>query len=77
MTIYIDCSYGASGDMLVGALIDIGADFETIKEKLKGITEVSDVSAEKVKKSGVSATKFNVKFESDYEKYTTLLLTEV
>lgn len=72
-TLYIDCSYGASGDMLVGALIDLGADFGIIKEKLKNIPEVSEISAEKVKKSGISATKFNVKFESDYEEYFALV----
>lgn len=73
MTLYIDCSYGASGDMLVGALIDLGADFGKIKEKLKNIPEVSEISVEKVKKSGTSAAKFNVKFDSDYEKYLDLI----
>jgi len=73
MTLYFDCSYGASGDMLVGALIDIGADFEIIKEKLKNIPEVSEISVEKVEKSGVFATKFNVKFNSCREEYVTLI----
>jgi hypothetical protein len=73
MTLYIDCSYGASGDMLAGALIDLGADFSVIKDKLKNIPGVSEISAGKVKKSGVSATKFNVKFNSNHEEYVNLI----
>jgi len=73
MTLYFDCSYGAAGDMLVGALIDLGADFKIIKEKLKNIEGVSGISIKKIEKSGISATKFNVKFDSDYEEYLVLI----
>lgn len=73
MTLYIDCSYGASGDMLAGALIDLGADFSVIKDKLKNIPEVSGISTGKVIKSGIPATKFNVKFNSECEEYVNLI----
>ncbi|NUM54942.1 MAG: nickel pincer cofactor biosynthesis protein LarC [Candidatus Hydrogenedentes bacterium] len=59
--LYFDCFSGASGDMIVGALLDLGVDFE----KLRGALESLDVSgyavtATKVKKKGVMATQFNV-----------------
>jgi len=36
-TLYFDCFCGAAGDMLVGALIDAGADFELLKKSLDRI----------------------------------------
>jgi len=60
-TLYFDCFSGAAGDMIVGALIDAGADFEKIRDGLMSLgVEGYDVAIEKVKKKGVMATKFNV-----------------
>ena len=33
-TIYFDCFAGAAGDMLVGALIDVGLDFAALEGEL-------------------------------------------
>ena len=33
-TIYFDCFAGAAGDMLVGALIDVGLDFAALEDEL-------------------------------------------
>ncbi len=33
--LYIDCFAGISGDMFVGALLDIGLDFNFLKKELK------------------------------------------
>lgn len=67
--LYLDCSSGVSGDMLIGALIDLEADFENIKEKLSGI---ADLSVRNVKKAGVNAKKFDAKFKLRKRKYVDL-----
>jgi len=68
--LHLDCSYGVSGDMLVGALIDLGADFKPMKETLSGIAELS---LRDVTKAGIPAKKFDVRFDSDSRSYTELV----
>ena len=34
-TIYFDCFSGASGDMLLGALVDLGLDVDRLREELR------------------------------------------
>jgi uncharacterized protein (TIGR00299 family) protein len=59
--LYFDCFSGISGDMVLGALVDAGLPFEDLKRAL-GSLAVSgyDVTASRVLRAGVSATKFNV-----------------
>lgn len=58
---YFDCFNGASGDMILGALIDAGLSFERLCESLDGLRlDGYDVSARKVTKQGFAATKFDV-----------------
>ena len=59
--LYFDCFSGISGDMVVGAFLDAGLPFADLKAAL-GSLAVSgyDVTAEKVLRAGVSATKFSV-----------------
>jgi len=60
--LYIDCFSGISGDMMLGALIDLGIDFNFLKEELKKIKiDGYEIELIKVKKSGISASKFEVK----------------
>jgi len=60
-TLYFDCFCGAAGDMIVGALIDAGADYEKIKESLSTLdVDGYELSCEKVNKHGTMATKFDV-----------------
>ena len=56
-TLYFDCFAGASGDMILGALIAAGADARALQEQL-ALLDVSDfeVSFETVDRSGISAT---------------------
>jgi pyridinium-3,5-bisthiocarboxylic acid mononucleotide nickel chelatase len=58
---YFDCFSGCSGDMVLGALLDAGLSLEDLKEAL-GSLDVSgySLSCEKVKRSSITATKFNV-----------------
>jgi pyridinium-3,5-bisthiocarboxylic acid mononucleotide nickel chelatase len=58
---YFDCFSGCSGDMILGALLDAGLSLEALKESL-GSLEISGytLSCEKVKRSAITATKFNV-----------------
>ena len=65
-TLYFDCFCGASGDMIVGALIDAGADFAKIEAGLAslGLTGYK-LSAERVMKHGVGATQFRVAVDED------------
>lgn len=60
-TLYFDCFSGAAGDMIVGALIDAGADFAKVRDPLMSLgVQGFDVAIEKVKKKGVMSTKFHV-----------------
>ncbi len=60
--LYFDCFSGISGDMALGALLDAGLPIADLKRAL-GSLAVSgfDVSAERVLRAGVSATKFSVR----------------
>ncbi len=59
--LYFDCFAGAAGDMIVGALLDAGLPFDELKRALGSLAvEGWDVSADKVLKTGVTATKFRV-----------------
>ncbi len=59
--LYFDCFAGAAGDMILGALLDAGLPFDELKRALGSLAvEGWDVSAERVVKTGVTATKFRV-----------------
>jgi hypothetical protein len=59
--LYFDCFSGISGDMTLGALIDAGLPLDDLTRAL-GSLAIGDVElrAEKVLRTGVSATKFSV-----------------
>src|SRR5258708_2315074 len=59
--LYLDCFSGASGDMILGALLDLGLPLDALKGALGSLAvEYGDVSAERVSRAGVSATKFRL-----------------
>ena len=60
---YLDAFSGISGDMLVGALADAGADSCAITDALGSLASGAMVSFEKVKRCGIAATKFHVKVD--------------
>lgn len=58
---YFDCSSGISGDMILGALIDCGADFDYIKKELLKLNLDFEISHQRVKKGAISAIKVIIK----------------
>ncbi len=55
---YFDCIAGISGDMALGALIDAGADFESVREELGSLPlEPFDLDIEEVERQGVHAVR--------------------
>ena len=60
--LYLDCFSGASGDMLIGALLDAGLPFDMLRTALGSLAldDECTVSAEQVSRSGIAATKFTV-----------------
>jgi len=60
---YLDAFSGISGDMLVGALADAGADSSAIIDALRSLAGGAAVAFEKVKRCGIAASKFHVRAE--------------
>ncbi len=60
ITCYLDAFSGISGDMLVGALADAGADRKTIIDAIASLETGAVVSFTQVKRCGIGATKFHV-----------------
>jgi uncharacterized protein (TIGR00299 family) protein len=59
---YFDCFSGISGDMTLGALVDVGCPLDRLREDLKGLGVPGwQISAEKVWKNGVAATRVSVR----------------
>ncbi len=71
--LYFDCTYGISGDMTLGALIDAGADFEELKNRLSELS-VKNFSLEKktIKRCGISAVKIDVITNHEHESHRSL-----
>lgn len=59
--LYLDCVGGISGDMLLGALIDLGLDIKILRRELAklGLDEF-EVSARRGERQGITGTKFDV-----------------
>lgn len=60
-TAYFDCFAGISGDMTIGALLDLGIDFQILDQELRKLKlEGWEIKQGKVLRGGVAATKFDV-----------------
>ncbi|HEX6304182.1 MAG TPA: nickel pincer cofactor biosynthesis protein LarC [Anaerolineales bacterium] len=58
---YFDCIAGASGDMILGALIDAGLSLSDLQERLSALHLPGfELHSRKVVKSGISATKVDI-----------------
>jgi uncharacterized protein (TIGR00299 family) protein len=64
---YFDCFSGISGDMVLGALVDAGADLRQIESGLRGLgLENWSISAEKVERGAICATHVKVTSKEDH-----------
>ena len=60
-TLYFDCFSGISGDMIMGALIDLGLDVNFLKKELEKLDLRNyKIEAKKIVKNGIASTKFDV-----------------
>ena len=59
--IYFDCFSGISGDMILGALVNLGVDIKEIQNCLKSLNlKACKLNSQQVKRNGFIGTKVNV-----------------
>src|SRR5258708_37089285 len=62
--VYFDCFAGVSGDMTIGAQLDLGVDLGSLKEQLSSLElEGYEIKSRRVQRNGISATKFDVEVD--------------
>jgi uncharacterized protein (TIGR00299 family) protein len=70
-TLYLDCFAGASGDMLLGAMLDCGLDFELLQSELQKLdVKGYKLSLTRVDRSGISAAKFDVHLSGESHSHS-------
>jgi len=69
-TLYLDIFSGISGDMFIGAMLDLGVDLETLKSELGKLNvDGYHVHAQRKSKSGIEGFKFDVHDESAHSHH--------
>ncbi|MBI3951176.1 MAG: nickel pincer cofactor biosynthesis protein LarC [Acidobacteria bacterium] len=72
-TLYFDCFSGASGDMINGALIDLGVNVFRVKEELRKVPIGNyEISVAPTTRSNLRGTKFDVHIEGEDRQERTL-----
>ncbi len=68
--IYFDCFSGISGDMILGALVDLGIDLKSIRKSLGALAlKGYRIKSRRVKRGGISATKIDVEVDPPSKKH--------
>lgn len=69
-SLYLECNAGISGDMLVAALLDLGADREALDAALKSIpAQGFTYNISRVSKAGVDCCDFDVILDAEHENH--------
>ena len=66
--LYLDCFSGISGDMFLGALLDLGVPLSVIETELAklGLSTEYAIAAEKISRSGIQGTALTVRLTPEY-----------
>ena len=69
-TLYLECYSGISGDMTVGALLDLGAREEALREALEALPlNGYEITIGRTKKCGIDACDFDVILEEEAHEH--------
>lgn len=69
-SLYLECYSGISGDMTVGALLDLGADQNVLEKALASLpVHGFQIEVKRVKKSALDACDFLVKLDAEHENH--------
>ncbi len=64
--LYFDCFSGASGDMILGALLDLGIDIDVFKKELAGLkVDGFDIAIERKVINSIAVTDVDVIIEKE------------
>lgn len=71
MILYLDCFSGISGNMFLGSMLELGIDFEWLKNELKklNLPDEYEITAEKTERCGISGTYLNVVLPHEIEHH--------
>lgn len=68
--LYLECKSGISGDMTVGALLDLGADEQVLRRALASLPLTGyQVRISRVKKAGLDCCDFLVQLDAEHENH--------
>src|SRR5436190_7459209 len=69
-TLYLDLFSGISGDMFIGALLDLGLDAHRLEQELVKLhLDGYHVHVTRSQKGSIAGTKFDVHLESDHDRH--------
>ncbi|MBQ7677062.1 MAG: nickel pincer cofactor biosynthesis protein LarC [Lachnospiraceae bacterium] len=69
-TVYIESTSGISGDMVVGALLDLGADADKLKKALLSLPlEGYEIIISRKRKNGIDVCDFDVRMDKGHENH--------
>jgi uncharacterized protein (TIGR00299 family) protein len=71
--VYFDCFAGLSGDMIIGAQLDLGLDFESLNQQLLSLgLDRYKINSHRVTRNGIAAAKFDVEVDEKSQAVRTI-----